>query len=595
MRPLHKAYRTRILFFLAAALALIAAAPGSSLAEYVGMVSRVEGRVDILRPGAPGTEPLARGDAVAEGDIVRTKSDGRAEIVFRDKTVVDIAPETRIRIDRYSFTDGGEREDGVISLFRGKIRSIVSKVKSRIMPAAAGTSSYKVKTPTTVMGVKGTDVFVFYKKGATGVVFREGHGFVYNVNMPDSAVDLGAGEMTLVRGSDSPPVGPKSVTEVELEYHLRDTTPSLGHHDDDGEAAAEGDDNDGVYGYSSDDHDDDHHDGHDDHDGDHDDVAGLSDFDDHDDYDDHHHDDGHDDDGDDYAFDSGDSDDADIPYSEVEEGTVDGLEVHFGSADASTSLDGALAVTSATSGEIDYEGSVSGEWELDTRGSYERVTVSDPMDVSTSYDDGRIITGAEGADVSWANESVSGDVVGYGADSARGKTWVSAGRIRGAFDPAQHTWRMGQEGVFVETPTFLAMTSTSEGRAALGSVGIPFAEVGSTDLTGSNGNMMVDMNGVKFFSYSTGGSPRIWATDGVAGTYSTLPTQGETVSLTGDGLSADFSARDWRNGTWGAAVNGGGTFSGAGSMNGTTVEMEGAAAGTYDSGTFSGTGSGVTR
>jgi hypothetical protein len=155
----------------------------------------------------------------------------------------------------------------------------------------------------------------------------------------------------------------------------------------------------------------------------------------------------------------------------------------------------------------------------------------------------------------------------------------------------------------MDTASFMALATTVQGREKLTALNIPCIEIGKTSLTQSAGpvnNLQnVYMNDVTFFAYRTGANPRIWATDKVGGDYVGTPaTTGPAVPLSGShGLSAGFEVKRWDGpgGNWGANVAGGGTYSGAGTMNGMNVQMKGAAAGKIDTpsaGTFSGTGSG---
>ncbi len=147
---------------------------------------------------------------------------------------------------------------------------------------------------------------------------------------------------------------------------------------------------------------------------------------------------------------------------------------------------------------------------------------------------------------------------------------------------------------------FLAMAAegNTAGNAALAALNIPYVAIGSTDLTGNNGNLYVNMNGVTFFRYSDGTDPRIWATDSVGGNFTSMPYVGETVPLTstpGGSIGANFDVTNWNSVTWSAAVEGGGTLNLT--AGGTTdIEFMGGTAGTVDSATtFSGTGAGVAR
>ncbi|HBA25816.1 MAG TPA: hypothetical protein DCY98_00215 [Nitrospinae bacterium] len=193
-------------------------------ADTVGFFSKVEGRVDILKEGDTRAVPVKANDNVSMGDIVRTKSDGKTEITFKDDTTVRIAPKTRLKIDEYTFNPDNSRNKGALGLFRGKVRAVVSKTKG-IIPVAIGASTFNVNTPTAIAGVKGTDFFVFYDKGITGVIFREGQGFVANPNMPEQVVNVNAGQITFIK-IDAPPLPPRPASNIEMAQHTKDTAPA---------------------------------------------------------------------------------------------------------------------------------------------------------------------------------------------------------------------------------------------------------------------------------------------------------------------------------------------------------------------------------
>ncbi len=198
--------------------------PAVSFAEYVGSFSRIEGRVDLLRAGATAVVRARQGDGVSNGDIIRTKSDGRAEILFKDDTTVTVAPESRLKIDEYTFNPDNSRNKGILSLLRGKLRAAVSKVKAGLIPVSIGASTFNINTPTTVAGVRGTVLFVFYERGITGVVFKEGSGFVYNQNIPERIVNVSEGQATFILRDDAPPLPPRPATDAEMSQHIIDTT-----------------------------------------------------------------------------------------------------------------------------------------------------------------------------------------------------------------------------------------------------------------------------------------------------------------------------------------------------------------------------------
>ena len=189
-----------------------------------------------------------------------------------------------------------------------------------------------------------------------------------------------------------------------------------------------------------------------------------------------------------------------------------------------------------------------------------------------------------------------GTSVGYLADiSSTPITAISVGETFGTFDPNAYTWQAVSMGAWIETNKFLQMTQSPEGIAKLQQLNIPCVEVGRATLTGSGNNFSnLNMTDTIFFAPSTGAKPTIWATGNVNGSYSSAPTINTPVGLSGGGLNADFTFKQWdaSNNKWLSSVNGTGGFNGSASF-------QGAGAGTLTNpsgaGTISGTAAGVAR
>jgi len=106
------------------------------------------------------------------------------------------------------------------------------------------------------------------------------------------------------------------------------------------------------------------------------------------------------------------------------------------------------------------------------------------------------------------------------------------------------------------------------------------------------------MNDVTFFSYSTGGIPRIWATDSVDGTFQSIPETGHTVELTGDNINAGFEVLQWQNNHWGAQIAGAVPNEAPDSNRNASLTFRGHAGGKYENNDtsinrFSGNGTGI--
>ncbi len=191
-------------------LFLVLCLPAWALSAPVGTLTRAEGGVDILNSDSTTTRAANAGDHVSKGDIIRTKRTGIAEIRFLDDSVVQLAPESRMRIDDYAMGPGNTRKMGLLNLFRGKIRALVSKVKTAAVPVSSeGTgSSFNIRTRTAIAGVKGSRLIVFSEKGVSGAIFLDGHGFLYNPKFPNVIVPLSKGQASFILGDDKKPAAP---------------------------------------------------------------------------------------------------------------------------------------------------------------------------------------------------------------------------------------------------------------------------------------------------------------------------------------------------------------------------------------------------
>lgn len=206
------------------ALLMVLASLSPALAAAIGEFTAVEGRADVLRPGQKRASPVSPGSPVAEGDIVRTKSGSFAEITFNDGTVLKLTESTRLEIKEYLLS-GNKRQNGALKLFRGKVRATVSRGLGRVVPVIySGPSTFKIETPTAVAGVKGTDFFVFYEMGSTGVFVLEGAVDTMGLDESHNVVRVRGGEYTIVE-HNKPAVAVFASRDFVVSRHMKDADP----------------------------------------------------------------------------------------------------------------------------------------------------------------------------------------------------------------------------------------------------------------------------------------------------------------------------------------------------------------------------------
>lgn len=117
-----------------------------------GTFKSVEGDVAVVRdrtrsmptPGAP----------LQPGDRIATGAAGSAVVTLRDGTVLTVGPNSVVELSRYAFESTTQRGNFLVELFEGSIR-VVTGLLARVNPEL-----FKVNTPTSVVGVRGTDFIV---------------------------------------------------------------------------------------------------------------------------------------------------------------------------------------------------------------------------------------------------------------------------------------------------------------------------------------------------------------------------------------------------------------------------------------------------
>lgn len=135
---------------LAAAVAS-AQTQGSASDTRAGTFKQVQGEVLLGRGDGRAVQP---GEAVRAGERVRTGKDGATSIVLKDGTVMVLGPDSTADLSQYQFDSTTQEGNLLVELLQGSVR-VVTGLLARVNP-----DRFKVKTPTAVVGVRGTDFIV---------------------------------------------------------------------------------------------------------------------------------------------------------------------------------------------------------------------------------------------------------------------------------------------------------------------------------------------------------------------------------------------------------------------------------------------------
>jgi hypothetical protein len=123
-----------------------------ALADDIGQIKVAKGAVQVERDGK--RVAAAIGMPVRTADVLVTGADGSAGITFSDNSLVSLGPNSVFALDKYRFdstTHAGEFEG---SLRKGKLAAVSGKMVKQ------SPESMKIRTPSSVMAVRGTEFVV---------------------------------------------------------------------------------------------------------------------------------------------------------------------------------------------------------------------------------------------------------------------------------------------------------------------------------------------------------------------------------------------------------------------------------------------------
>lgn len=127
----------------------------SAVAAAAGQVQFVAGEVQLDRGGS--SQAVVRGAGVEVGDVLRSGPSGQAQIRFSDGGIMALYPRSQMAIGAYS--DSAQESSGedrfAVRFLQGALRAVTGKIGQR------SPQSYRVITPTAVVGIRGTAFKVF--------------------------------------------------------------------------------------------------------------------------------------------------------------------------------------------------------------------------------------------------------------------------------------------------------------------------------------------------------------------------------------------------------------------------------------------------
>ncbi|MFI4987601.1 MAG: FecR domain-containing protein [Alphaproteobacteria bacterium] len=132
----------------AAALVTLSVAAGAAAGPQIAMVKTASGDAAIVREGVHLAAKV--GDALFEKDVIETGPDGSIGITFTDNTVMSTGPDSQLSLEQYKFDSSNFNGSMLAEMRKGTLAVVSGDI------ARAAHDTMKIKTPTAILGVRGT-------------------------------------------------------------------------------------------------------------------------------------------------------------------------------------------------------------------------------------------------------------------------------------------------------------------------------------------------------------------------------------------------------------------------------------------------------
>ncbi len=121
---------------------------GHSAWAEIGQIKNVTGQVFLSRNNVQ--QPAKTGDLIEQADVLTTGPNGSVGITFIDNTRFSAGPNSRIELKQFRFNPTTQEGEFLTDMQQGTLAIVSGQIAKRSPDAM------KVKTPTTILGVRGT-------------------------------------------------------------------------------------------------------------------------------------------------------------------------------------------------------------------------------------------------------------------------------------------------------------------------------------------------------------------------------------------------------------------------------------------------------
>ena len=185
--------------------------PRAASADEVGTFTKVIGQVDLLKAKGDPVLSVKTNTGAEEKDEINTKNLSRAELKFIDDSLLTVAPKSRITIEAYMF----DREKGLRRTASKVTDGLVHGVVTNLQKAKD--SEYVIKTPTAILGIRGTDFFLIVTSKFTDILVKKGLVYARNISSNiKGEVPVGSNQASRIT-AEQVPTPPTAVTSATFQ------------------------------------------------------------------------------------------------------------------------------------------------------------------------------------------------------------------------------------------------------------------------------------------------------------------------------------------------------------------------------------------
>lgn len=193
-------------------------------ADMYGMFMVVKGDIKVINLKNE-TVAAKVGSKILPGETVSSGADARAKIVMSDRNVINVSPESKLKIEKYENDAKTGQKNVEMNLIEGKVRNNVEQKYD------GDKQKFIIKTPTAVAGVRGTQFLTSFnpQTRVTQVVTLMGAVHLASVTngVTGGSVMVKKGQMTTVNAGQSPSA-PTNVPKDDLKKMDKDSSASNG-------------------------------------------------------------------------------------------------------------------------------------------------------------------------------------------------------------------------------------------------------------------------------------------------------------------------------------------------------------------------------